>query len=719
MKKYLFWLKTEYKRAAVLLPKILLKAVMLALSVGMIAFCGQKIANRDSEHALVQIGYTAADDRLTGLAVSFVENMESVKNFCRLLPMTEEEGLNKLQKGEISALLVLPENVIEEILYGSNAPAKLYVADNDSPFGMLFAELGKAGVGMLQTAQAEIYATGMLAEKFSCGYYRLTQMYEEIDAFNLEIVLNREQYFKSRSLSKTGSQSIAVYYGSAIFTMYLLLSGLFFGSYLARSRTEQQMLFKRLRILPVGQAVGRLFVTVDMLCFLLLLPACAFFLPVVRSLLKVSLSGGGLLLLLSAVCFAAVWLQVLYLLAENHRTAMLSVGVSTLIMGYFSGCFVPSPLMPQIAVKISAFLPTTYVKAAFTLLFAGQGSVKTPLLCLTGYTGVLLLISILLINRKSTGRQLRSLKKGSRWARNRTDIGLDSLRILTKRLLLKKSFVLCLLLTVLVSVVAVQAEKQSQTKVYAAVYTEDGELGEVLSAYDGLIKFLLFDTEEELKRSVLTGKTECGYILQEDLQKQIMQGRGSWAVTVYESADSTLTKLVNEVLFERIFYVISSKLYEGYIAENEDFQTVKEEIGEKELRKAAINALKEKRTDGSTFTFSLFKEENAEESGGNSEQKAQFPVWAVALAEVFFCGIIGVPDACEDTHKGRFRRKSAGRMAFLTIVLPIAGGTAVGMITLALSGASRAVMKETVVILSAAVLMIIADMIIWKLFQKK
>lgn len=373
MKQFGIWLKTEYKRAVYLLPYVLQRAAILAVLTGMLVFCGQKWID-NGQNQVVQIGYVAGEDTLTRMAVSYVENMESVKNWCRLVPVKEAEGERMLAEGELTALILLPEDVVEEILYGGNAPAQLYLSENAEAFGLMFEELAAAGIGLLQTAQAEIYATHALTELFGEGNASLSDMYSQIDAFNLNIAMNREQFFRIRSLSLTGSESFAVYYGGALLTLYLVLAGLFFGPYLKRNVQEQHILSVRRGISFSLQLAGRMLPTMMLLFITFFLPAAFWMFPGVRHVLRPVLTLRGAILLLLTLGCAAVLLQFLYQLADSAGTAVLIVGVVTLFMGYSSGCLIPSSLLPESINRLAAFLPTTYMKNAFSYLFSGDES---------------------------------------------------------------------------------------------------------------------------------------------------------------------------------------------------------------------------------------------------------------------------------------------------------------------------------------------------------
>ena len=71
------WVQMEYKRAAVLLPLILRKAVILAALclavVGMIAFCVAVLQRQGGSGAKIRVGYTAQSDQITNMAVSYVQ----------------------------------------------------------------------------------------------------------------------------------------------------------------------------------------------------------------------------------------------------------------------------------------------------------------------------------------------------------------------------------------------------------------------------------------------------------------------------------------------------------------------------------------------------------------------------------------------------------------------------------------------------------------------
>lgn len=704
MKRFGIWFQTEYKRAASGLPAALGRAVILLGLVSMIAFCAQKVRLASADREPVQIGYAAEESLLIRMAVSYVENMEAVKGLCRFVPVTEEEGKALLAEGGLGALLVLPENMIEGILSGSNEPAGLYLAENPSPTGLVFEELANAATGLLAVAQAEIYAAHALTEHFQVEPYGLAQMYQELDTFNLGIVTEREQYFRFRQLSETGNTGFAVYYAGAFLTVYLFVAGMFLGSFLKRDREEMRLLQKRGGISYAAQLLGRSLIISVCLLILLFAAGLMWLLGSVREAVRISGSLQGMLLVVLAVFCAASWLQLIYMTAESARSAILPAGFAAVFMCYVSGCFVPSAILPKVVNHLAVILPATYIKAAFTAVFSGNDTdfLKTAVvLCL--------FCAIFWFSCLSAARYGKDRWKGVRkapagrepgyaaqegagfCAGKRVKKGQSLFQILGKRLLWKKAIWLCLAAMVLLSVLQYNLEKQSDTVITAAVYTPDTKLQELISEYDGLVDFLICSDSEEVKRNVMQGNAECGYVLQEDLQEKIMAGNGVWSIEVYEKADSTMTRVVNEVLFERIFYVISAEWFEGYIAGHEMFAAVLRETGEEALREEAGRQLARKLSDDSTFCFEKLTFSG---TGVRDEDKitpkahTAYPAKAAAGTGVVLCGLIGVLEALQDMRKQRFRGKTAFFAGIFTVLQPVLCGAVAALFIVGMTGKS-------------------------------
>lgn len=700
-----------------MLPALWIKAVILAVVAGVIAFCGQKIsAGKNREPVL--IGYTAAQDRMTEMAVSFVENMESVKNWCELVPVTETEGMDRLKDGSLAALIVLPDDVLQGILDGSNWPATLYIAGEQSASGMIFEELARAGVGMLCTAQAEIYAAGDLVREYGGAEQDaqlqayavdLDELYRQIDSYNLSIVLKREQYFKERTLSATGNEGTAVYFGSVLCTLYLLTAGLFLIPYLSRKQEEQLWFSGRLGISAAVQCAGK-----SLIAFMLwtaqLVPLFLLWM-FFRNKLPVSWAGfGGIGEVLAGGLFLIFWVQLAAMWSEKRKVALLCAGLLAIVLAYFAGCFVPPALMPKAAESLSALLPGTLIRNGFVRLFSGRTSSSAMLwknlICGVFAGGLYVAFCTLRLHALRGGRGGKAgcgpvserevrhgCEAGKADCRDADSVyascehadevsfpnrALELLVISLKRMLCKKAFVVCLAITLLLSVVAVKIEKNSDIRIDAAVFTQDESLRELFAAYEGLVHFIICEDESEVTRHVMRGSVECGYVLEEGLLEQIGQGKGNWTITAYHGSDSVLSAVVNEVLFERIFYAVSGNWFETFMKGQAGMN------GEAAIGTAARDALERRRTDGSTFNFALLRVGEKEQE--TTQGYFAYPIWGVAIGCIAFCGAIGISQALEDRKHFRFPKGNRLCMASLTVGVYLLGGILTALFLLVITG---------------------------------
>lgn len=700
-----------------MLPALWIKAVILAVVAGVIAFCGQKIsAGKNREPVL--IGYTAAQDRMTEMAVSFVENMESVKNWCELVPVTETEGMDRLKDGSLAALIVLPDDVLQGILDGSNWPATLYIAGEQSASGMIFEELARAGVGMLCTAQAEIYAAGDLVREYGGAEQDaqlqayavdLDELYRQIDSYNLSIVLKREQYFKERTLSATGNEGTAVYFGSVLCTLYLLTAGLFLIPYLSRKQEEQLWFSGRLGISAAVQCAGK-----SLIAFMLwtaqLVPLFLLWM-FFGNKLPVSWAGfGGIGEVLAGGLFLIFCVQLAAMWSEKRKVALLCAGLLAIVLAYFAGCFVPPALMPKAAESLSAFLPGTLIRNGFVRLFSGRTSSSAMLwknlICGVFAGGLYVAFCTLRLHALRGGRGGKAgcgsvperevrhgYEAGKAACRDADSVyascehadevsspnrALELLVISLKRMLCKKAFVVCLAITLLLSAVAVKIEKNSNTRIEAAVFTQDESLRELFAAYEGLVHFIICEDESEVTRHVMRGSVECGYVLEEGLLEQIGQGKGNWTITAYHGSDSVLSAVVNEVLFERIFYAVSGNWFETFMRGQAGMN------GEAAIGTAARDALERRRTDGSTFNFALLRVGEREQE--TTQGYFAYPVWGVAIGCIAFCSAIGISQALEDRKHFRFPKRNRLCMTLLTVGVYLLGGILTALFLLVITG---------------------------------
>lgn len=685
MGRFTKFLQTEYKRAAVRLPGILLKAAIPVCIAGMAVFCMQKWF-RDVPKEKIKIGFSAEESTYTDYGLRFVEGMDSTKAYCSLEKTGEQAGKEAVKDGSLQALLVLPENTVEGILNGNNVQAKLYLADKTDLQGLVLETLLQAGVGSLQTAQGEIYTVSRLAGIYGLDGEQIQSMYNDVDAANLKLYLNREQYFRTRRLSRTENEGAVNYYGSSLLALYFLLTGLFFSAYLLRDGMQEKIIAGRAGI-PVGMQLAARFLVLfsGTVCLGALILSGMLLLPGRTVTLRLSLQTVSVLI--CGLLAVSAWTLLLSCFTEKKSVFPLPVILTAALLGYGAGCVVPRALMPGVMQRLTAYNPVWYLKKAFLSLLSGntEGTGKaagillgTAILCM----GIAVLYKNLYKKENSHAGVLESFHSMQRQKiHSLPHTGLPA--AILRRTLCNRILWINLLFVLVCSSAVVNIEKKSQNQVTAVFYGAEEGLTQLLQEKTGLVTFESCASEEDVKKQVLQGKAECGYILQDNLQNELLDGNGNWSITVYENEESTLTKLVNEVLFERVFYQTSITWFEGYLAEKGFIA----EDGGKGAADGGVSGSVKDITDSIIRSGETFAVETLYLSDGQAEKSARssastYPVRVMAALCVMLCTLTGVLQLVQDKRAKRQHRYHRILIPVLTIGYPLLLGAAAGTVLL-------------------------------------
>lgn len=752
------WFVTEWKRAVAQFPVLLKRLVIFVIAcvvlMGLTVFGTRQIwSGNNTRKTTVRIGYVAPEDMLTKLAVSYVEQLESVKSWCSLEKTTVDKGMALLENGALTALLILPDDLVNEILTGSNAPVTVYLpesVDASITNSKVFEELANAGVGMLQTAQAEIYAAETLAGEAGVKNL-LEEMYYDINRFNLSIALTRESLWENISLSVTGNHTYAVYYGSAFFAIYLLVAALFIGNFCKRNHLQQFMAWRRLGVPFAWQLASQWSALLLLMALVGVLPFCLLLYPPFAELLSVVFTPQMAVAVFFVLALSAMYALMVYQYVGEHQRAVLVLGLLALAQGYAAGCIIPSVLLPQGIAAVGAFVPAAYLKAAFTMLFTGSTqNFSEVILGLAVWSCVCFVFAwfgIALPERKGLG--VKGKDKNVKWQQesigglhkrkvndnnilknqemfqdtNRVDIkkinkeeiaeeikegekkaqNLQNARykssntqvvkniqddgktykmteasfwmpifwILFKRLFYQKSLWVCLCLVVILSAAAVHMENSTETSIVAAVYDADGFMEKTLTQYQGLVKFVLCSSEEEVKQMVLRDKAECGYILPAQILEQMAQRKADDSIIVYEDGDAVAARVVDEVLFQKLFHCASLQWFEGYIAEKS---------GSENMENLEISSVVEEQiAKDKTFAIQI-------ERLGEEQIPPAFPARLLVVSGVLLCALQGLAQAGVDWQKKRFYKYNRAVIVLITVVQPVVMGMLAGGTALVVTG---------------------------------
>lgn len=397
MRQKLEYLHLEIKKSLMILPRMFLQAFVLLLLTGMIAYCGVKSMERDPLAVSADIAVVVQEDnRMTRMALQYVENMESVSQICHFRYMTEKEGFDLLEKGEAAALILLPEQLVEGIMNGANPAIEIYFPKNAGLEAWLFRELTESGEELLRVAQAQIYGANDTAARYGLAE-QLSQMEAEIDSYNLAFALDRLALYDTENVSVFGAMNAIQFYMASGFVLFLLLAGMAIYPVLQR---EPLAFCRQLERQGMGAAWQCL---CQWLCGVLCTGIHAGVLwAIIRITVKYGPDAAGQLLqdgaggysvsarlgiMMLIVMTVTAFIYLLHSLAGNRTSGILLVFLFSFMLVYLSGGLVPSMFLPKAIQAAGRQLPTAYLMQAACGLLTGRELVTGRCVAaLFGYT---------------------------------------------------------------------------------------------------------------------------------------------------------------------------------------------------------------------------------------------------------------------------------------------------------------------------------------------
>lgn len=403
MGQRMHYLYMEIRKAVYMFPRMLLQAILLMALIGMIAFCAVKTMEREPLAVRADIGVVVReDDRVTRMALQYVENLESATQVCHFIQMPEDEGFLALEKGEIAALVVLPEQIVQGIMDGSNPTVDIFFPKNAGLEAMLLRELTESGAGLLRVAQAQIYGAYDTAAAYGM-MEQLSVMETDIDSYNLAFALDRLAVYDTETVSATGQMSVLQYYAASGAVLFLLLSGMALYPVMRREPSAFRKQLARQGTGGIWQGFCQWmsgFVCIELLiCVLWLLwKAAGVMVPETVGKITAALVGRGSVggtgmkigMFLLVTVTVSTYIYLLYSIAGSRTGSILLICLLSVVMVYLSGGLIPSVFLSGTVQKVGEKLPTAYLIRAVGGLYAGYGagSIGRCVAGMSGYAAV-------------------------------------------------------------------------------------------------------------------------------------------------------------------------------------------------------------------------------------------------------------------------------------------------------------------------------------------
>ena len=146
-----------------------------------------------------------------------------------------------------------------------------------------------------------------------------------------------------------------------------------------------------------------------------------------------------------------------------------------------------------------------------------------------------------------------------------------------KRILKKPMFQITILLIPILLFLLFTFNKSSDSLVRVALISGNDEYSQnfvkdLLDSSNHVISYYQCDDESQMRKDVLTGKAECGYIMPDDMPRKIAQfssKKKQGIITAIVKKESISTKIVNEIIYGRLFSERAYPVLKDFINEKQ------------------------------------------------------------------------------------------------------------------------------------------------------
>lgn len=313
---------------------------------------------------VVEIGLVGSTEgSYLGFGIRALQSLDSSRFAVTFQEMESEEAAEKaLERGELSAYVLIPDGFVEDLVKGVNAPVTYVASAETVGIGsMVMSELVETISVLITESQNVVYSTQrILREQGRQDIYKEAE--EGLCLRLLDLILGREKVYDLELIGVSGGLSMVEYATCGVAVLFLLLWGIAATPFMAgRDAAVSRFLYAR-GLSAGGQVLAEYasWLVLSVVCFLGVTVPFAFY------------TGGWIFGMVPvAVVFAAMQLCV-YEWVSGPVTGTLIQFLAAAGLGYLSGCFYPVAFFPAGIRAVAPYLPTGAAMEYGGKLITGQ-----------------------------------------------------------------------------------------------------------------------------------------------------------------------------------------------------------------------------------------------------------------------------------------------------------------------------------------------------------
>ncbi|MBE5927965.1 MAG: ABC transporter permease [Lachnospiraceae bacterium] len=405
MKKYFY---LQIKRASKIFPLALVVAV--TLYIGFVTILFGLLAMFDGREDNTRFTVAIAgdtDNKYISWGLAALQMFDEARFSIEFVEMDEAQARRELEKGDISAYVVLPEEFMEKAVYGDIEPVTYVTSSGmEGIASILKREITAFVTDIVVYSQKGTYGVNDALFGNDLGETAYRHVYK-ISLEYADFIFQRNELYSVNELGVADGLSTTEYYVCVIYVMLFVLMGMPFAVlYIKRDYAFNRLLVSRGYSCgkQLGCEYGVHFITMLLLVVAIMIVSfiverCA---PEVLGGILIQGWRGLIVKFVPIIIMISAFNIFMFELSSNLVSGILLHFFVAIGLCYVSGCMYPIYAFPKIIVDFAAFLPTGIVRSYLATFFTFDTSVFS-FIGLIIYAGVFYAFALLLRIRKIVG----------------------------------------------------------------------------------------------------------------------------------------------------------------------------------------------------------------------------------------------------------------------------------------------------------------------------
>lgn len=402
MRRFCTYTRLCFKRMLRYAPFVFVVTLLLCFCLAIALLNITKINSSDDDQKKIKIGFVGDfENSFVDFGITAIKTFDTSRYFLEIEDLDEPDARESLINGDISAYVVIHQEFVDNALDGKIGKVRFVTREANADVVNLFKEeVLKLISCILVESQNGTYAMQNLLRENGCSMSQIHEMTDELAIEYIGMIVNRANALEIEIIGVSENLTFSGYMFSGITVLMILLAGIVCAPLFIRRDYALPKLMCANRYGPYTQTSGEylsFFAVMGLvaagLSFIMMMYAGRMA-DIIPELEAVTVSEILLIIIkfIPAIVLITSLQYMLYQLSGSVISGVLIQFVSSVLLGYLSGCFYPISFFPKVIRIVSDVLPSGMSRAYFSSLLTNTASPWSALAILL-YSIVLLALS--------------------------------------------------------------------------------------------------------------------------------------------------------------------------------------------------------------------------------------------------------------------------------------------------------------------------------------